>query len=132
MKEDTNEIRDAYLLLQEASGIRVGDKVRVMRKAKSYSIGWNCCWCNSMDIRVGTTVTVESIDPMGIVCRYEDGSGCAYFPWFVLEPTDRTIPVVLNPGYTAVATKEGVDVGGRKFTLEAMDRLAAAVAEVRK
>jgi ABC-type transporter Mla subunit MlaD len=33
------DINEAYIVMQEASGLQVGDKVRVLRKAKSYEMG---------------------------------------------------------------------------------------------
>ena len=39
--------------------------------------------------------------------------------------------VKLNPSYTAIVSAEGIDVGCQTFTLEAFDKLAQAVAQVR-
>lgn len=34
------DIREAYKVMQSQCGIEVGDKVRVLRKAKSREMGW--------------------------------------------------------------------------------------------
>ena len=41
--------KEDYLKGQKASGIKVGDKVRVTRKANSHENGWNTFWEKVMD-----------------------------------------------------------------------------------
>lgn len=73
--------RKAYVVLQDDSGIKVGDVVTVLRKAKKYECGWNTGWVDSMNWLVGKTAKVRGFDgDRGVVL--EDGF-C--YPWFVLE-----------------------------------------------
>lgn len=82
----TVTIQDAYLALQEASGIKVGDTVRVLRKAGNEEMGWASEWPSScMDKYVGETGVVgECNDSCGFRVQFPDGEGWS-FPFFVLE-----------------------------------------------
>lgn len=70
-------------ILQANTGkFKKGDKVRVIRAAKSYEGDWKLCWISVMNDSVGTIVTIDDN-------REEDGyfikeTGCVY-PEFVLE-----------------------------------------------
>jgi len=80
--------QSAYLTLHKASGIEVGDKVRVLRKAEPGELGWNqTTWTNSMTDRVGKICNVEGDDgTYGFIC-----SGWN-FPFFVLELVEKGGP----------------------------------------
>ena len=74
----------------EKHGLKVGDKVKVLRAAKSYEDGWGDLWDTCMGKFVGRECVVESID--GSVWLEMDGDGW-YFPYFILEPV-----VAIDPG----------------------------------
>jgi len=85
-------IEDAYQTMQAASGIKVGDRVKVLRRAKSGEMGWHNYWVEGMDEMIGKEYTVMGVDDLGIVLNR-----CTYFPFFVLEkifPTPRCGDVV--------------------------------------
>lgn len=63
--------------------VRVGDKVTVLRKAKSGENGWNNEWMDYMNSSLGLQFQVKEITPTGIVL--EDGVWNADYPYFVLE-----------------------------------------------
>ena len=76
-------LADAYLTMQKASGIEVGDTVKVLRKANDKEMGWDNYWPRDMDIYIGCTRKVTSIDKYGITV-----DNCK-FPFFVLEITEK-------------------------------------------
>jgi len=78
--------REGYLEGQEASGIKVGDKVRVTRKANSHENGWCNSWVSTMDENVGNTAKVSKIcGQLGITLRFREHNDDYAFPYFVLE-----------------------------------------------
>lgn len=87
-----------YSELQEESGLKVGDWVKVVRTAKSYENGWGAMWNPAMDDSVGKVFQIYDINVLYGVSKL----GGFYFPYFVLEKT--TPPS--SPG-TAAALKEG-------------------------
>lgn len=78
----TMNLNKAYLAMQEASGIKVGDTVRVLRKAADGEMGWNNEWDDDeMDGYVGREWQVTEVyGDCGVLLN----RGC-YFPFFVLE-----------------------------------------------
>lgn len=81
---NTKSLQDAYLAMQEASGIKVGDTVRVLRKAAAYEMGWGTGWVDgAMDSYIGREWQVT--DVAGAEGVTLGGSWC--FPFFVLEKT---------------------------------------------
>jgi hypothetical protein len=85
---NTVTLQDAYLAMQEASGIKVGDTVRVLRKAEEGEMGWTDDWASSMDECVGKTGIVEGFrGDGGIRVNFSDDKRWEAwnFPFFVLE-----------------------------------------------
>lgn len=79
----TTEESQAYETLQNASGIEVGDTVKMVRLAKSYELGWRNSWQESMNNSLGKEFKVTSIrGECGI--NLGDPSCCDY-PFFVFE-----------------------------------------------
>lgn len=78
---------NAYELNQMCSGIKVGDKVRVVRKAEANERNWPCFWAQSMDCMVGNIFRVDDVHRLGVlVGGVVDGiTTNAYVPYFVLE-----------------------------------------------
>lgn len=81
------ERQDAWI---KEHGIKVGSKVRVLRKVSNDGEdGWDCGWNSSMDDSVGGTLTVCEIcnrkeDTRGL--RLADGW---WYPYFALEPVKK-------------------------------------------
>ncbi len=80
-----------YLKLHNASGLKVGDRVRVTRKAESHELGWRNGWVCTMDNMVGK-VGVISIDDgvHGFRLRFsgDESSIPLGYPAFVLEKVE--------------------------------------------
>jgi len=71
----------SYLKGHKASGLKVGDKVKIVRKAKDFEKGWSTVWIGSMDGTVNTMGTITSDDrEYGFMIDKN-----AYYPYFVLE-----------------------------------------------
>lgn len=79
------KIEEAYQVMQEASGIKVGDTVKVLRKAEAYEMGWCNSWAGPMSDMVGKTATVNSVTN-GNINLGKDNYG---YPFFVLEIVEK-------------------------------------------
>jgi len=87
---------EAYNILQKDCGIEVGDKVRVLRKSRTYELGWQAAWVEDMDILITNKYEVIAINnDLGILLK--DGWQSFWFPWFVLELVEKHIPEVTQP-----------------------------------
>ena len=74
----------------EATGVKKGDWVKVMRAAEDHESGWNNSWTPDMDAVVGTFVQVlGSWDTNGIEVASGKFSPPSYrLPFFILDPAD--------------------------------------------
>ena len=81
----------SYLDGHKKCGIKVGDKVKVKRKAKSHESGWNSSWVENMNSAVGRigVVTMDN-EECGFILKFRpikfkvNLTGYT-FPYFVLE-----------------------------------------------
>ena len=79
-------MEQSYIDGHEASGFKVGDKVRVTRIAEDVEDGWGACWATGMD------QTVNQVFKINMDGR-EDGfflSNGFYYPYFVLELASKS------------------------------------------
>jgi hypothetical protein len=76
---DKPDLKAAYDILQKNCGIKVGDTVKVLRKAVCGEMGWSDNWEPFMDVCVGKTYKVQAI------CEYGLTVNGYNFPFFVLE-----------------------------------------------
>ena len=74
------DIKEAYQVMAKESGIKIGDTVKVLRKAQSEEMGWTGCWQPGMDDTIGNEYTVSYIDDG----HYQLDDGW-WLPFFVLE-----------------------------------------------
>lgn len=82
------DIKEAYKVMQENCGIEVGDKVRVLRKAKDYEMGWGNSWADGMDDWIGNEFIVNKVwDGEGI--KLDTNDDYYNFPFFVLEIVEK-------------------------------------------
>lgn len=56
-----SEAEERYIRAQGRSGLKVGDWVKVLRKAKSEARGWGNSWIPEMDDFVGTVQQIKSV-----------------------------------------------------------------------
>lgn len=82
--------------MQEESGFKVGDKVRVLRKAGNYEMGWGTTWAKKKDNWVGEIGEVVDVDLLALEVGFTIGFNIGlkeeeswYFPFFVLEKVEE-------------------------------------------
>ena len=79
----------SYEERQAKCGLKVGDKVRILRKAEDHEDGWGEEWAFSMDNTIVKIVKiVERYNLFGIKVSIE-GFRDFYFPYFVLEKVNE-------------------------------------------
>ena len=76
-----------YKKMQELSGLKVGDKVKVVRDAEHGEYGWPSTWNSSMRIPYerGAIREIEDIFPEGIVIS----NNSYLFPFFCLQLVEK-------------------------------------------
>ncbi len=86
--------QEKYLEGHRNCGIKVGDRVRVTRKAEDGENGWNNSWAGmengplpGMDAYIGVEgEVVADLDDYGFGIKIEDCEAFGYaFPYFILE-----------------------------------------------
>lgn len=103
----------SYLKEHKASGLKVGDVVRIVRKAKSYEGNWKNTWPDAMDRYVGRTFEIYA--DHGLSGFYS--SEWSYsFPYFVLEKVQDeelfSVSVNTSKGITnyLITEEEAIDL----------------------
>ena len=75
-----------YVVAAAKSPIKVGDRVHVTRKARSYESGWDNTWEPSMDKAVGKTFPVTDGDfGKGFELKTNPDISRYSYPFFVLK-----------------------------------------------
>jgi len=126
----TKELSDAYQVLQEASGLKVGDRVKIVRELPDYSLGWGTCWNSYMTAALGKEGVISAIHATN---GFRLSPFDYWFPVFSLElikPVFIPKKFVLSTDYTAEVTENGtVVVGCQRIKPELMKQIMAAVDE---
>lgn len=119
-----NDLNKAYLQLQNACSIKVGDKVKVLRKATSDEMGWPNSWAEKyMDATVGLEGVVEDVDDNGIQVKFA-GVDMWRYPFFVLErigPTSINVLLTAEAPHSQAIVHPGESVTVGCTTLNAID-----------
>ena len=88
------DIEEAYVKMAKASGIQVGDTVKVLRRAQSYEMGWDNAWPVKMDMYVGKTGVVKKNKiHAGFAVQFPNDEASWDFPFFVLEVVLKEKPI---------------------------------------
>lgn len=79
------------------NGLKKGDYVKVVRKAKDHEDGWDGCWTKERDDFIGKVIPVSDIgESTGVILSYCCCDWAGYdFPYFVLEkvePEPKYVP----------------------------------------
>lgn len=88
----------SYAEAQEASGLKVGDRVKVTRKAKQLENGWENNWDDPMSKNLDKIGIIKDIDSYrGIEVLILDGENKGYYkgyyyPYFILEKVSAPKP----------------------------------------
>jgi hypothetical protein len=87
-----NSYERAQRLWVKKHNLKVGDKVKVLRKAERDEGGWKSFWPWQMDDTVGKTYEVDTISDYSIRLRLNKESGGSllwFYPYTVLEPVKQ-------------------------------------------
>src|SRR5690606_15655649 len=95
--------QEAYLAGQSVCGLSVGDRVRVVRKAISWEMGWTAAW--SMQHKFGFTGEIVGITTNGFRFKDRDWN----YPYFVLERIET--PAEATPVETPAEVAPEIDPG---------------------
>lgn len=82
------EVEQAYKVLQESSGIQVGDTVKILRTPKERELGFYWYVGVEKERMIGNTYTVDSVDPYFIRVN---GRG---FNIFCVEIVEKAVPKI--------------------------------------
>ena len=77
-------IKEAYIVMQKASGIKVGDTCRILRPNSSNELGSETFFHTKEEIECHPVGVVGVIKKQAIVLDFSDGHGFV-IPFFVLE-----------------------------------------------
>ena len=81
---------ETYEERQAECELKVGDKVKILRKVVDYEDGWGTVWPGSADTWVGKTgKIIEDGEGSGFKVFLEEKNDCWYFPYFVLEKVEE-------------------------------------------
>lgn len=79
-----------YKERQNECGLKVGDKVKILRKVVDYEDGWDSCWPEDANTWVGKTGEIlRDGKDAGFKVFLEEENNCWYFPYFVLEKIEE-------------------------------------------
>ena len=116
------ELQKAYKTMQAASGIEVGDTVRVLRKAERREMGWQNSWWESMNGSVGKSGIVAGVYCHGI--RIEGINCPLLYPFFCLELISKGEAPIKIGEHIAKIDESGIKVGCTKVDWNTFDKIA--------
>ena len=92
-------MRQSYEKHQRECGLKVGDFVKILRKAKDDENGWDNYWPEEADTWVGKTgEIIEDGGGVGLKVFLEEENDWWFFPYFVLEKVeDKETPKHVDP-----------------------------------
>lgn len=137
IKTTKTEVMNKTQNVQEAFAahlnLKVGDKVKVLRKAESRELGWIDSWVPSMDRAVGQTLEVINIrvgSAAGVTLNYL--SNYAY-PYHILEVVSRKVDkktIAISSKYSAVISSDQIEVGCQTIDQALMQKLVDGAREM--
>jgi len=92
-------MKQDYMKLHILSNFKKGDKVKIIKKCKSFENGWDCCWIKQMDEFVGKCGIIESDgNEKGFNVRVKNDTYEQYwfFPYFILSCRNLKIKHLLK------------------------------------
>jgi len=79
--------KEIYRRNQEKFKARIGDRVKILFKARDWDGGWGADWAESMDRTVGQEGTIIVIDPYaGFGIRPDNETNCCHGRGYWLYP----------------------------------------------
>lgn len=86
---NTETMKQVYLLAQEHCGLKVGDWVKVTRGADGYEAGWPCNWNNFQTNHIHDIGKITDITQWGLAISFKNDNGGLCFPFFILEKVEK-------------------------------------------
>lgn len=83
------EYRDLAREWIKDNGVKVGDYVKITRKAQNFENGWDNVWTTRMNEYVGKTMVVLRTDTLDEGISLSCSDTFYYFPYFVLEKVNE-------------------------------------------
>jgi|TARA_R110002110_G_scaffold184875_2_gene391768 hypothetical protein len=119
--------KDLHDALLEEYKYKMGDTVKVLRKAESYELGWDAIWSESMDVFVGNVYEISEVNKYGVEL-YDGEVGCFTLPLHVIERGDPPLmEVEINDEYTAIIQTDGsVKVGCQHISYDVLNSIHKA------
>lgn len=111
-------LTDHYTAMQKECGIKAGDRVKILRNAKNYELGWTTIWNESMSKTVGSESTVIDLNKNGI--HLYNGW---HYPFFVLEKIENPPLKIVVAGNDVVITNETLTYGCTTLSKEQVELL---------
>lgn len=97
--------RKQYIEMQAASGLQVGDKVKLLRKGTGGELGWGDTWVSSMSDKIGEVFTISSLDGRGLRLK-ETGLNWPFFVFETVEPSEPETVTVICEGKETTISRE--------------------------
>ena len=121
-------LEKAYLTLHKASGIEVGDKVKVIKTVRSYQENG---WTNVNGCGISQSQRNTAVGTSGIVARDEGSAGFfinspgenVNWPFYCLELIEKGTPPLEIAGHEVVFTDKGIKVGCEEISHEDLEKL---------
>ena len=127
-----DKLHDAII---EETGLKVRDTVKVLRKAKSYELGWDQSWEQPMNDWIGKELVVERISKSGVRLRWGCERRYYFFPIHILEivKVGIALPVFdLKDGYEVKVQEDGsLVVGCQKVSNDLLNKITDAANKVK-
>ncbi len=93
VRELKTSMRTKYVEAQKkfikTTNLKVGDKVKIVRKSFDHELGWDNKWCSDMNDTIGKIGVVREIMLISGISISILGDGCWNFPFFVLEKVEE-------------------------------------------
>ena len=129
---DTNIYNKLHDAIIKETSLKVGDTVKVLRKAKDYELGWRNSWSDNMDKHVGGEYEVVNVDRHTGIRLV---GGHFSYPIHILEIVKVSIalPVFeLKDGYEVKVQEDGsLVVGCQKVSNDLLNKITDAANKVK-
>lgn len=109
----------SYINEQRKSGLKVGDKVKLIDDAKSNEKGWNNYWIQGMTKQIGSVGVIEADQKAaGLTVRFPNFDFKYSYPYFVLEKVEvpKVFKVEKLTTEQSIALVELCKVNPKRFT----------------
>ena len=131
LADQRENARALYVKNQSQSGLKVGNRVKILDSVADHAFGWDDVWAEEMNDHIGQIGKITDFSAKGVLI--EVGTSNFNYPFFVLEKIKaRPIVIGMNTRYFATVCEEGVNLNGQTYSFGNVLRLAQAVKKFQK